>query len=68
MDHRIATYILEQVSTRAKALYPGDPAAQLHYTIGFLAAQLAANVEEDSRALSRFKSRIGPAAKNTKRG
>jgi len=68
MDHRIVTYILEQTSSAAKAKYPGDPQQQLHYQLGFLAAQLAANVNSDSRTLTKFQSAIGPAAKSTKRG
>ena len=61
-------YILEQVSTRAKELYPNDPAAQLHYQVGFLAAQLSLTWSRDTINIREFRSRIGPAANVTKRG
>lgn len=61
-------YILEQVSTRAKALFPNDPAAQLNYQVGFLAAQLSLTWSRDTINIREFKSRIGPAANVAKRG
>jgi hypothetical protein len=61
-------YILEQTSSRAKELFPNDPSAQLHYQVGFLAAQLSLTWQRDSINIREFKSRIGPAANVAKRG
>ena len=62
------SYILRAVSDRAKELYPNDAGAQLHYQVGFLAAQLSITWSRDSINIREFRSRIDPAAKVAKRG
>ena len=68
MNDRLVTYILTEVSDVAKQQYPNSVTEQLHWQLGFVTAQLAAAMRDDSHRITQFKSCIGPAAKKAKRG
>ena len=51
-------YIRRELKNKAQTKFPIDQNKQLAYQIGFLQAQLAHAMYEDSRTLHRFKSNI----------
>jgi hypothetical protein len=68
MNDRLVTYILTEVSDIAKRQYPNSVTEQLHWQLGFVTAQLAAAMRDDTARINKFKQCIGPAAKKAKRG
>lgn len=51
-------YIRKQLLARAVAKYPNDPHRQMLYTIGFLQAQLANAMSNDSSIANKFKQAV----------
>jgi hypothetical protein len=54
---QLQEYIQTRISTRAALKYP-DRADQLYYTVGFLVAQLADAMYNDSRVAYKFKDTV----------
>lgn len=61
MNERAIKYIQSEVTSIARKKYPNDERLQWIYVHGFLSAQLALNIEHDSRVLTRFKQAVEAA-------
>jgi hypothetical protein len=61
MNRKVIDYILTEVTAVARQKYPNNERLQWIYVHGFVSAQLALAVENDSSVIYKFKAAIREA-------